>query len=56
MFEGFSVMDHKGNAIEVDEPDETSQNPFLPFQMMEGLLEKLKLLDYEHNYCRYAQF
>lgn len=30
----------------------SSHSPFLTFQMMESLLEKLKLLDYEQVYCR----
>ncbi|KAH9280163.1 Intraflagellar transport protein 57 -like protein [Echinococcus granulosus] len=55
----------EGGKLESDEHDEMTQvavtsaathtNPtqslFLPFQMMESLSEKLKLLDYEQRYC-----
>lgn len=55
----------EGGKLEADEHDEITQaavasaathtNPtqslFLPYQMMESLLEKLKLLDYEYSYC-----
>ncbi|VDM35083.1 unnamed protein product [Hydatigera taeniaeformis] len=55
----------EGGKLEIDEHDETTQaavtsivthanlpqSLFLPFQMMESLLEKLKLLDYEQFYC-----
>ncbi|VDM02290.1 unnamed protein product [Schistocephalus solidus] len=35
-----------------EEPEEADFSPFAPFQMMESLLEKLKSLDYEQQYCR----
>ncbi|VDN11220.1 unnamed protein product [Dibothriocephalus latus] len=35
-----------------EDPEEADVSPFTPFQMMESLLEKLKSLDYEQQYCR----
>lgn len=37
---------------EVTHISDTSQSPFLPFKLMESLLEKLKLLNYERSFCR----
>nr|VZI35394.1 unnamed protein product [Spirometra erinaceieuropaei] len=35
-----------------EDPEDADISPFAPFQMMESLLEKLKSLDYEQQYCR----
>ncbi|VUZ54609.1 unnamed protein product, partial [Hymenolepis diminuta] len=38
--------------VELTHIIDTSQSPFLPFELMESLLEKLKLLNYEQSFCR----